>query len=193
MMPNVLDTVTELCRRLDQADIKYTVGGSIASSVWGEPRFTNDADIEVWIDASNAESLVLALGDPYYVSLEEVREAANVKEEFPSFQVMDTVKIFKFDCFVVPDTDFYREAYAKSRQMDLLPGKSVRVACPEKIIIQKLRWYRLGNYASRVQWRDLLVVAKVTDIDWHLIERWAAMFNLEELVEQLRLEARPIQ
>ena len=45
---------------LDRAGIQYAVVGSVAASVYGEPRATNDVDFVIQIEASNARRLVAA-------------------------------------------------------------------------------------------------------------------------------------
>lgn len=45
----ILDILTSL-------NVNYLVGGSVASSLYGEPRYTQDTDIEIWADRTQVES-----------------------------------------------------------------------------------------------------------------------------------------
>jgi hypothetical protein len=46
-MKDELDVALALARALEQLGISYFVGGSLASSLQGEPRSTNDVDFVV--------------------------------------------------------------------------------------------------------------------------------------------------
>ena len=57
----VLDALTTL-------NVKYLVGGSMASSLYGEPRYTQDTDIEIWPDRSQLEELLARTEAEFYAS-----------------------------------------------------------------------------------------------------------------------------
>ncbi len=44
-------------RRLNQLGVRYMVTGSVAAMIYGEPRFTNDVNIVVMMDAAQSERL----------------------------------------------------------------------------------------------------------------------------------------
>ena len=45
--PQELEILESFTTILEQLDIAYAIGGSMASSIYGEVRFTQDADITV--------------------------------------------------------------------------------------------------------------------------------------------------
>ena len=45
MLSEPLQVVAQVVRALDQLDIPYVVGGSLASSIYGIPRATQDVDL----------------------------------------------------------------------------------------------------------------------------------------------------
>jgi len=51
----------EFIELLNAHNIKYLVVGGYAVTVHGYPRYTNDIDIWLWIDKSNAENLIRVL------------------------------------------------------------------------------------------------------------------------------------
>ncbi len=53
-----LDLVVELARILDELGIPYAVGGSVASSFFGEPRSTADVDVAISVRSSDASPCV---------------------------------------------------------------------------------------------------------------------------------------
>lgn len=44
-------------------NVRFLIVGGYAVAAHGHPRFTKDLDVWVWLDRSNAEYLLLALGD----------------------------------------------------------------------------------------------------------------------------------
>ena len=52
---------------LEQAGIRYAIGGSWASTAFGEPRFTNDVDILFESTEQNLEWFLANLPDTFYI------------------------------------------------------------------------------------------------------------------------------
>lgn len=61
----------------------------------------------------------------------------------------------------------------------------------EDIILQKLRWYRMGMGISDKQWRDLLGVLKVQALrlDFEYLQQWGRNLELDDLLERALLQA----
>jgi hypothetical protein len=185
-MNDLTIALAEFCRRLASANIPYLVGGSVAAGMWGHPRQTNDVDVEVWIDTDSATRFLAAFEERYVVFKDAFRAAIFGSEPFASFQVLDTELVLKFDCFVQGKSPMDAEAHGLARTLDV-GGTAVRFACPEHILIQKLRWYELGHRSSERQWRDIQGIVRVTtDIDWELVERWANTCGVSEVLGLLR-------
>lgn len=51
------DFLGNVLRQLDDAGIDYMIGGSVASSIYGEPRTTRDVDIVVQVEDQSLRSL----------------------------------------------------------------------------------------------------------------------------------------
>lgn len=177
----------QFVRLLTQIEVPYSVGGSVAAGVWGMPRQTNDIDIAVWLDEAGARRLTGALGGRFVHSEVAMERAISDTEEFPSFQVLDAKTGMQFDLFVVAPTQFSRECFVRTVELDVL-GLRVRFASAEETVVQKLRWFVLGNRTSERQWRDLRGVLGVTDLDWDWVSRWAEFFDVAGDLADLRKE-----
>ncbi|CAN5502037.1 hypothetical protein BH11ARM2_BH11ARM2_29130 [soil metagenome] len=187
----ILEVVLDVAERLERAGLRYVIGGSIASSVWGQMRQTNDADFAVRMDREDVDKLVSAFGDPYYVSSLDVEEAFRERKEYRTIQILHMDEVFKIDVFVVGDDPFVRSEFERAKTVALISGRSVKIACPETIVIQKLRWYRLGNMVSDRQWNDIVQVLETQSerLDWSYLREWANHFGLGEWLEKARSEA----
>lgn len=64
-----------VARALDALGIIHTIGGSIASSIAGEPRSTLDIDVVAALRESDVPALVAALSADFYVDAQALERA----------------------------------------------------------------------------------------------------------------------
>lgn len=153
-MPTLAESVAGLSSRLLNLQIPHYIGGSYASSVWGEARATNDIDFVLLKDTIKVESLVNTLAPDYVATGDAVEAALNSRDASPSFAVVDPDSVVFFDCFVA-STPFDRACF-KNQIYELgTPEGTVPIATAENVFVNKLRWYALGNHVSQQQFRDL--------------------------------------
>ncbi len=62
------DFLGKLIKKLNEQNIPYMLSGSVSSSLHGQPRATNDADIIIAPAEEQLIAFVKSLGDDYYVS-----------------------------------------------------------------------------------------------------------------------------
>jgi hypothetical protein len=175
----------ELFGVLDSLGILYVVGGSVASSVWGNPRQTNDLDIAVRIRGEQAEPLVLALGANYVASAEEILRTLSDTEEYRAFQIIHLPTMTKIDAFVPASSVFMDSVFARAQPVDIAPDLKAWCMSREDIVIQKLRWFELGNRVSDRQWNDIVQVLEIQAgrLDEEYLLGWARHFGFEGLLE----------
>lgn len=158
MLPDPLKVVVLLVRILDELSIDYLLGGSLASSIHGIPRSSQDVDLVVILNPPVVDALVEALKTDFHVDAEAVRDAVKRKREF---NIIHLKTMFKVDIFVRDRTELTRELFSRRQLEEIVDGKQVYVYSPEDIILEKLDWYRKGDGASDRQWQDILGVLKV--------------------------------
>lgn len=178
-MPTVQD-FAEVARVFDRLGIRYALGGSMASSIFGVSRHTNDADVTVDPFPGKEADLISALGPDYYVSEPAIRQAHRARS---SFNLINTMTGFKVDVFVRPDSPFEQSAMSRRISLDV-GGQTIRVLTAEDVILTKLRWYRLGNEASEQQWKDVVNVMKTQEpnLDRAYLGRWANDLKVADLL-----------
>ena len=167
---------------LDKIGVRYLVGGSLASSMHGIPRSTQDVDIVADLKLGHAVRLARERADTFYVDADMIREAV-VNQS--SFNVIHLETMFKADIFVLRSDDFALEEMNRAH-LEQLGERQVVVASAEDIVLEKLRWYRMGDAASDRQLRDVLGVLTVQakSLDFSYLRTWAAKLGLGDLLKQ---------
>jgi len=154
---------------LERLEVPYLIGGSLASSLYGHPRSTQDVDIVADLQPEHVSAIVAALRDDFYLDEGAIRDAVRRRA---TFNVIHLITLFKVDVFVAGDQPSTRSELERRRTftLDLVPPEDVIVASPEDVIVQKLHWYRLGDHVSERQWSDAMGVlstrGKQLDLDY---------------------------
>jgi hypothetical protein len=76
------DAFAPLRAALEAAGVRYAVGGSWASTAFGEPRFTNDVDILADFTPANVEPFFDKLPETFFGDLDETRKAIRLGRPF---------------------------------------------------------------------------------------------------------------
>lgn len=168
---------------LDELGIEYALGGSLASSLFGEPRSTNDVDFAVKLAEHHVAQLVERLGPEFVVDEEGLREAVRLRG---SHNIYFLPLVLKIDLFVRGATPFDRSELARRVRVRVGERGSLYAASPEDTLLRKLVWFREGGEVSDRQWRDVLGVLRVSAIglDRQYLERWATELGVRDLLER---------
>lgn len=174
--------VRELARKLSSLGIELVIGGSVASSLYSNPRYTQDADVSVEPFAGREAEVVRQLESDYVISLPAVLSAVQRRS---TFNVLRKTTSFKIDIFIQGNRPYDRAARERRRPLPAeYPGDTVvYVHSPEDIVLQKLAWYRLGNEVSDKQWSDILGILRAQRglLDETYLATWAKELKVSDL------------
>lgn len=178
-------------------NIPYVVGGSVASSLLGENRSTQDLDLVIDLEARTAQRLIDAMSGEFYISESAVTEAIAKSKTAPresSFNVIYLPSLEKADIFVMGSDDPFSTSVMSRRQLYPVSGlteEGIYIYSPEDIVLQKLSWYKLTPGGSQKQWRDVLGVLKVQlgSLDLAYLNQWALTLKLTDLLSGALLQS----
>jgi len=182
-------TLVALAAALDGLGVTWAIGGSVASSAYGEPRATNDVDVIALLDAGSARAFTTRLGAAFYADGDVAAAAAR---EHRSFNVIDQRSFIKVDVFVPGRGPLGDAQLARAIRLEILPGgPPLPLLGPEDVVLQKLQWYRLGGEISDRQWRDILAVLRAAagDLDHGYLDEVSVATGLAALLARARREA----
>jgi hypothetical protein len=177
-------------------NILYVIGGSVASSLLGENRSTQDLDLVIDLEARTAQRLIDAMSDEFYISESAVNEAiakSRISPRESSFNVIYLPSMEKADIFVMSSDDPFSTSVMNRRQLypvNILEEEGIYIYSPEDIVLQKLSWYKLTPGGSQKQWRDVLGVLKVQlGLDIGYMNQWALTLKLTDLLDEALLQS----
>ena len=161
MEPIALRTMLDCTVLLEQHSISYAVGGSVASSIYGEERGTRDVDILAQLDRKQAQRIFPQLESAFYIQYQDVVEAitrAPTLRDQPihraTFNMVHRATLYKVDVFVSSGRLFEVSQLRRTiGQVVGGDGSAVQVSSPEDTILAKLEWFEMSNRQFDRQFR----------------------------------------
>lgn len=190
--PDAIEVALAVARAIESVGGAYFIGGSVASSLQGEPRATNDIDIVVELPLGRLDDFARALGPEFEVDLDMLRDALLNGRTCNIFFLPSVMKV---DIFAVGATQFDEAEFARRRAVPVRPsGETLVVKTPEDTVLRKLLWFRAGGEVSDRQWRDILEVLRVSGpgMDGDYLSMWASRLGVDTLLAKARDEASAI-
>ena len=184
-MTPVQIALEEIVNTLDALRIPYMVGGSVASSVHGFFRSTNDIDLVAAMLPQHIVQFASRLAANFYLDPETIQEALAQKRPF---NLIHLGSGYKFDIFPAVG----QIERSKSQEVPLGEGANVRcsLATAEDTLLAKLVWYRQGGEQSERQWNDVRGIRSVqgSRLDHAYMSKWASHLKVDDLLDRLLSE-----
>lgn len=148
---------------LERLGLPYCVTGSVAASIYGEPRLTADVDLVLLLRHADLPSLLAAFPeDEYYIPPREHLRLQLARDARGMFNLIHHATQFKADIYLAARDPWHAWALAHRRRADLGTA-GVWIAPPEYVILRKLEYLREGAQDKHV--RDVRFMLAVTAVD----------------------------
>lgn len=162
--------------RFERLGIAYMLTGSMAMTEYAMMRMTNDIDIVLEVDSSDATRIIDEFEPDYYVPHGRVRDA--ISRKF-MFNLLHQETLVKIDCVMRKDDEFQKVAFSHRRKINF-SGFDVWIIGKEDLILSKLKWAK--NSCSEMQMRDVASMIR-NGYDEDYVRTWAKKLDIEDILE----------
>lgn len=170
------DLVTLFVAPLEKAGIRYMITGSIASSIYGEPRNTLDIDLVLLLENKQTSIFHSIFSEEqFYLPPSDVIEIEARREAHGHFNIIHHQTGLKADIYLSRNHPSLPWAVEHIRRIET-PGTPINVAPPEYIIIHKLEFYREGG--SQKHLRDIAGIIEQQALDHSFLDPAIETLNL---------------
>jgi hypothetical protein len=169
----------------------YFVGGSVASSLHGDPRSTNDIDFVLSLPVGSVAAFRQALGPAFELD-EEMLETALAKSTTANGFYLPVLT--KIDLFGLGRSPYDVMEFSRRRAVVVrASGETLIIKSPDDSVLRKLLCYRQGGGVSDRQWRDVVSIRRVSeaDLDEAYLSEWARRLQCEDLLARAKSDADP--
>jgi hypothetical protein len=158
-----LDLIQCFIRPLETAGVEYMVSGSVATSLLGEPRFTADIDIALFLNHSQRDELPAIFPEEnFYLPPREVIEIECARQVRGHFNIIHHASGMKAD--VYPSKNHAYLPWALKNKVRYPYGDfSITLAPPEYVILHKLAFYQEGQHSKHI--RDIAALCRMQNVD----------------------------
>ena len=184
-LPEPIGATLSVTTLLERLNIPYFIAGSLASTVHGEVRTTQDSDVVAEITPSHVEAFVTSAEKLFFVDGAEVSKAI---QEQTSFNLIHRESFFRVDVFIPQKTDFNASQLERARSELIVsqPQAKAYIATAEDTILAKLNWFQASGGTSQRQWNDVIGIIKIQAerLDHDYMSVWAEKLGLSQLLNK---------
>ncbi len=165
---------------LESVGINYMTTGSVASMLYGIPRFTHDLDLVLELSSQQAMALSSAFPlDKYYAPPLEIIQIESRRPQRGHFNLIHHDTGLKADIYLHGRDGLQTWGLARKSRILLPDGNGIWVAPPEYVILRKLEYYREGHAEKHLN--DIAGMLEISgdSIDTSIIEEWVVRLDLQ--------------
>ena len=172
------DPLAPFLEPLERLGLPYCVTGSVAASVYGEPRLTADIDVVLLLGVRDIDALRSAFPETgYSVPPDETLRLELARDSRGMFNLIHRASQFKADIYLAARDPLHAWALEHRRRIDL-GGSGAWIAPPEYVILRKLEYLREGGQDKHV--RDIRFILAASAVDLALLESEVARLGVQE-------------
>ncbi len=165
---------------LERSDIPCMVVGSVASTVWGEPRSTLDIDLVIAAQTEDAERIAAIFREPrYYAPPLAVIQREIARGAKGTFNLIDTTTGLKADIYPAASDPVNAWGMARRVPVETAAG-TIFIAPVSCVIAGKLRYYAMSKQDKHL--RDIrgMLRLSMAEVDQGFVSAVARQHGVEQ-------------
>jgi len=177
LQPDLLDIFV---LPLEKSGFEYMVTGSVASTIYGEPRLTHDIDLVLILKNEEIKKFCSVFPvENYYCPPTEVICIELSRKNHAHFNLIHHDSGYKADCYPFTGDPLHAWALNQRRIFQIRPDFTIKVAPPEYVIIRKMQFFRDGGSEKHLSdIKKMLQLAERT-IDLTILTDWIQSLCLD--------------
>jgi hypothetical protein len=177
-----LEVIKWLIGKLEEAEIKYFITGSIASTYYGIPRFTHDIDIVITIKKERVDDIVRLFIEDGYISKGGILEAF---DSTGMFNFIHHKTGMKADFWIHKEDSFGQSCFERSKKVEMSESFLAVLASPEDVVLHKVYWNKLTPSERQIRDARGIIAVQTSGLDLSYIKKWAGKLDIETEIEAL--------
>ena len=152
------------------------ITGSVASSIYGEPRNTLDIDLVVLLESNQTKELINLFPEKdFYLPPSDVIEIERRREAHGHFNIIHHNTGFKADIYLSRNHPCLPWALDNCRRIET-DSCLISIAPPEYVILHKLEFYRESGHQRHL--RDIAGIIEQQELDQTFLQHHLTALNL---------------
>jgi hypothetical protein len=157
---------------LEECKIEYMLSGSVAMSIYVNPRMTRDFDFIIQLNTNDIEIFVDKFKDGYYCESSSIQDA--IKHQ-TMFNIIDYASGYKADFVILKKNHFRETEFTRKSEMRIF-DRNVFVVSKEDLLISKIIW--IQQLQSGIQMEDIKNLNEIESLDRDYLKHWILLLNL---------------
>lgn len=169
---------------LSSSGLKYFIGGSVASIVYGEPRLTHDIDVVLYINKAQASKLLtLFPEDQFYLPPLDVLKSEIELGVSGHINLIHHETGFKCDVYFVGDDELQLWALENINEIDFMSTK-LPIAPIEYVIVKKLSYFKEGKSFKHIEDIKGIINESAGLIDKNVLNKFLEKYEIKDTYER---------
>ena len=170
------DFISLFVSPLEKAGIRYMITGSVASSIYGEPRNTLDIDLVVLPIPDQVQQFPKLFNeDDFYLPPIEVIAIESRREVNGHFNIIHHQTGLKADIYLSKNHPCLGWALTQIRRVQTTTG-DISIAPPEYVILHKLGFFKESGHQRHL--RDIAGILEQQELDEDYLANQILLLNL---------------
>jgi hypothetical protein len=180
-IPDELEVLKIVTKRLEEAGIGYMITGSVAANFYSQPRMTRDVDIVIQVKVEQIDKLYHLFKKDFYIDKNSVEKAVKEKNRF---NIIHNEKIIKIDFIISKETEHGQIEFSRKIK-ERIDDFNLFIVSPEDLILSKLAWAKESS--SETQLRDVknIILFNKESLDYDYLKKWSKKLSVEESLEEV--------
>lgn len=175
----------------EQLGLPYMITGGAAAIVYGEPRLTNDLDLVVSMQPTDAARVAEALSaEDTYVPPVEVLEVEAARRTHGHFNVIHAPSALRADVYIAGEDPLHAWGLARRRQL-VIGDATISIAPPEYVVLRKLQYSAAGGGDRHLRDIRRMLDRALVPIDLTTIEQFVTDLGLGSTWQRARSWREP--